>query len=489
MTLTILSQALPFPFDRFGPDITIQHLTPDPEQCRPHTLFLAIHGFQRDGHTALAQAIAGGATAFVIDNAHPEAASFLRERGLPFLTVSDSRIAEAHLTSRFWGDPHQSLHLTAVTGTNGKTSVTAMLEAIYTRAGYKAKTIGTLSGKLTTPDPAELYPLLRRFSDEGITHVFMEASSHALALGKLDPLTYDCGIFTNLTPEHLDFHHDMASYGAAKAKLFAKCRRAVLNADDPAMPRMAASATGHVITVSARQSAADFFAVNLVKNGSCGITYDLCTADAIFRIRSPIPGDFAVMNTMQAAVAAYTDGIPRDIIRGALGGFRGVKGRLESIELPTNDFAVYIDYAHTPDALDNILRTVRGFMSPSQRLVLLFGCGGDRDRTKRPLMGRIASQRADYVILTADNSRSERTADILNDILQGIEDSCSHTVIENRREAITYAITSAKEKDVILLCGKGHEEYEIMPDGIHPFSERAIVLEAAEKRLKSKGLY
>ena len=488
MTLTALSQALPFPFDRFGGEATVSHLTPNPEQCRPGSLFVAIRGFHRDAHSALAQAIAKGTTAFVIDDAHPDAATFLRERNLPFLTVPDSRIAEACLTSRLFGDPHKSLHLTAVTGTNGKTSVSAMLHAIYTRAGYRAETIGTLSGKLTTPDPAELYPLLRRFVDKGVTHVFMEASSHALALGKLEPLSYNCGIFTNLTPEHLDFHHDMTSYGAAKAKLFAKCRRSVLNADDPAMPLMAEAATGRVYTVSAGKPA-DFVATNFVKNGVYGITYDLCTSNAIFRIRSPIPGDFTVTNTMQAAVAAYTDGIPRDIIRGALGGFRGVKGRLESIDLPTNEFAVYIDYAHTPDALDNILRTVRGFMKPSQRLVLLFGCGGDRDHSKRPLMGRIASQGADYVILTADNSRSERTADILSDILRGIEDSCSHTVIENRREAITYAITSAKENDVILLCGKGHEEYEIMPDGIHPFSERAIVLEAVEKRLKSKGLY
>ena len=195
------------------------------------------------------------------------------------------------------------------------------------------------------------------------------------------------------------------------------------------------------------------------------------------------------MHTLEAAAAAFTDGISQDVIRGALCRFRGVKGRLERIQLPTNDFSVYIDFAHTPDALENLLNTVRGFLKANERLVLLFGCGGDRDKGKRPLMGEIASRLADYVIITSDNSRSELPSAIISDILSGVDAHCSHTVIENRRAAIEYAIHSAQSGDVILLAGKGHEEYEIRADGLHPFSEREIVMEETKKHLQNHGLY
>ena len=488
MTLSRLLGALPFPCRPLDADLPIAAVTPDPDRCTPGSLFIAIEGFHRDGHAAIPLAIRNGASAVVIHESRGELFPYLEACHLPYVTVPDTRSAEAYLTARIYGDPQQILKMTAVTGTNGKTSITAMLAAIYRMAQIPCETVGTLSGKMTTPDPATLYPLLASFVERGITHVFLEASSHALALGKLAPIEFDGAIFTNLTPEHLDFHRDMDAYAAAKAKLFAQARRAIINLDDPYALPMCRAAHGTVYTVGTHGSA-DFRITNILRHGSYGITYDLHTTNAVFRIRSPIPGLFTAMNTSEAAVAAYTDGIPRDLIRCALAAFRGVKGRLERMELPTNEFSVYIDYAHTPDALENILRTVRGFLNSSQRLVLLFGCGGDRDRSKRAPMGRIASQLADYVILTADNSRSERTSDILSEIREGIEEPCSYTVIESRQEAIIYAIESARPGDVILLCGKGHEEYEIMPDGVHPFSERSIVQDAVVKRLKSKGSY
>lgn len=489
MTFCELISSLPYPPVLFDGDPVITGITPDPTSCRPGFLYLCITGFHRDGHDAVEEALRAGAVAFVISDTRLDIAARLNAKKLPHLIVPDTRRAEAMLTSRFYHDPWKALKITAVTGTNGKTTVVSMLHAIYTMAGYQTAMIGTLTGTLTTPDPAELYPKLAEYRAQGITHVFMEASSHALFLGKLAPIQFETAIFTNLTPEHLDFHHTMAEYAAAKAQLFRQARHSILNADDPYASFMASHATGNIYTCSATGKDTDFAAIHLTKNGIYGSTYDFATTDCIFRIQTPIPGDFTIMNTLEATTAAFLAGIPKDRIRGTIGGFQGVKGRLERIPLPTNDYTVYIDFAHTPDALETILRTVRDFMTDNQRLVLLFGCGGDRDKGKRPQMGEIASRLADFIIVTADNSRSERTTDILADILAGFEENASHTVIENRREAIEYAISSALPGDVILLCGKGHEEYEILSDGIHPFSERDIVLAAAAKCLRAKGLY
>jgi len=470
-------------------DPAILGITPDPNLCQKGFLYVCIVGLRRDGHDAVGEALQNGAVACILSEDRPDTAAFLEERDVPYMAVADTRRAEAYLTSRFYGDPWQEMKITAVTGTNGKTSTVSMLEAIYAHAGYRTAVIGTLTGAMTTPDPALLYPELATIRDRGITHVFMEVSSHALALRKTAPIAFDAAVFTNLTPEHLDFHHTMEEYAAAKARLFRQAKRCILNADDPYASYMASHAAGKVYTCSAAGRDTDFRALHIKSNGVYGSSYDLTTQDRAFRIRTPIPGGFTVMNTMEAAVAAFTDGIPKDVIRGGLAGFRGVRGRLERIPLPTSDFAVYIDFAHTPDAMENILKTLRGFMSPKQRLVLLFGCGGDRDKTKRPVMGSIASRMADYVIVTADNSRSERTADILSDIMAGFDGTASHTVMENRKDAIEYAVASALPGDVILLCGKGHEEYEIMPDGTHPFSERDIVRNAVSRCLRAKGHY
>lgn len=489
MTFSALLSALPDAIPFLPSDPVITFLTPDPDRCTEETLFLCIPGFHRNGHDAIPQALAHGAVAFVIAEGYPTIESFLKERDLPYAVVSEPRSAEAYLTSRFYGDPWKELHITAVTGTNGKTTVVSMLSAIYETAGYRTATIGTLTGKLTTPDPAELYPLLASLREHHVSHVFMEVSSHALALGKTAPIRYEAAIFTNLTPEHLDFHGTMDAYAAAKAQLFPAAERVILNADDPYAETMAKNALGRIYRCSTLDPTAEFRALHILSNGPYGIAYDLATRDRVFRIRSSIPGRFTVMNTLLAATSAFCGGIPQDIIRGALCRFRGVKGRLERIDLPTNDFSVYIDFAHTPDALENILRTVRDFIRKDSRLVLLFGCGGDRDKSKRQVMGQIASRLADFVIVTSDNCRSEQPRDIIRDILTGIDENCSHTVIEDRRQAIEFAVRTALSGDVILLTGKGHEDYEIRADGIHPFSEREIVMQATKRYLKDHGLY
>lgn len=469
-------------------DINIDFVTPDPELCKENTLFICIKGFRRDGHLMISKALQKGAVACVIDDGRPEIEEQLNSLHIPYAVAPNTRVAEAYVTSAINGDPWRDLKITAVTGTNGKTSTVSMLCAIYEAAGYKCTTVGTLTGSMTTPDPATLYPLLASFRDQGITHVFMEASSHALALGKLAPIEFDCGIFTNLTPEHLDFHKTMDEYASAKAKLFSQVKRSVINADDH-YSRIMIAASNNPILCSANGTNVQFEARNICDNRIQGISYDLFTKDLVFKINSPIPGGFTVMNTLEAASAAYSDGIDHRTIMSALSRFMGVKGRLERVPLPTSDFTVYIDFAHTPDALENVLKTIRKFMKDNQRLVLLFGCGGDRDKTKRPVMGGIASRMADFVIVTSDNSRSENTADIIANILEGFDNSCPHTVIESRKEAITFAVTTAREGDVIVLAGKGHEEYEIMPDGVRPFSERNIALDASKQYLKEHGLY
>ena len=480
--LSLLRASLPS-----DPDVDL--VTPDPLLCRRSAVYLAVTGFRRNGHDVLPLAVSRGAVAFVIEDGHPSTEEYLIKNALPYAVCSNAREAEAFLISMLLGHPSRKLSVTAVTGTNGKTTVTSMLAAIYRLAGKKCRTIGTLSGSLTTPDPPELYPLLAEYEKEGVEHVFMEASSHALALSKLAPIVFDNALFTNLTPEHLDFHKSMRAYAEAKAKLFTKAKRSVILLDSPYARDMINASKGEVFTCSVKDPDADFVARNEKRNGRFGISYDVATRDRVFRVGCPVPGDFTVANTLLAASTAYLDGIPPHVIRAALDGFAGVKGRLERVGLPTNDFSVYIDYAHTPDALETILKTVRGFLNPAQRLVLLFGCGGDRDKSKRPIMGEIASRLADFVILTADNSRSEKTEDILNDILSGFDETTSHTVFLSRKEAIEYAVTTAMTGDVILLCGKGHEEYEITSEGKRPFSEREIVLAATEKHLRSKGLY
>ncbi len=485
-------------FSKLTQDAEIRSFSFDPEIGRiesnselvlPSSLFVCISGLKHDSHNFIDEALSRGASAVVIDESRGELIKSLEEKGVPFAVYPNTRRAEAVLTSRFCGDPHKKLKIFGVTGTNGKTSTVSFLNCIFTRAGYNCRTIGTLTGKLTTPDPCELYPLLSEYAESGVEYLFMEVSSHALYLEKTAPIEFECGIFTNLTPEHLDFHETMESYAEAKSRLFKASKRSVINLDSDYSEIIAKSAGRKVFFCSQSSENADFSAKNIVENGIYGIRYDLEAKDLIFKIRSMIPGRFTVMNTLEAAAAAITEGISPEVIRGAVGGFQGVRGRLERIRIPTNDFSVYIDFAHTPDALENILKTVKGFISAEQRLVLVFGCGGDRDKTKRPLMGETAATLSDFVIVTSDNSRSEEPENIISDIVKGISHGCPYTVIENRKEAIEYAVENARRGDVILLAGKGHEEYEITKFGKKPFSERELVLKATEKYIKSRGMY
>ena len=476
-------------------DMQIHGIASDSRRVEKGDLFVCIRGLREDGHDYLRAAISAGAVAVVTEEGRGEI-----PEGPVHITVPDTRAALARLYHAWYGYPGDRLRLIAVTGTNGKTSVSFMLRAIWEASLEPCGLIGTVAcdsggrrlqsssveslANMTTPDPQDLYRLLAEMARDGVRTVIMETTSHALALGKLDALHFDAAIFTNLTPEHLDFHGSMETYFDAKAKLFERCDLAILNGDDAWAMRLRERLRCAVRICSVRGGEADYIAEDIRDGGVEGISYRLHSKDAHMRISCRIPGAFTVMNSLQAAVLALESGKSPACIHDALRTLDGVQGRMERVRLPLGaEFSVFIDYAHTPDALENLLRAARGFCRSEQRLVVLFGCGGDRDRGKRPVMGALASELADYAVITSDNSREERTEEIIEAIVAGIKQTGrkNYTVLPDRREAIEYVLSHAQKGDVILLAGKGHETYEINRTGRHPFDERAIVQEIAER--------
>ena len=481
-------------------DLEIMGITSDSRRVKPGDLFVCIRGLHEDGHRYMQDALHAGAAAVMT-----ESACDCVPDGVPHITVPSTRSALAKLYHAWYGRPGDRLRLIAVTGTNGKTSVSFMLRAIWENALERCGLIGTVHcyscgrllehrspdslANMTTPDPENLYRLLAEMEADGAKTVIMEATSHALSLGKLDALHFDAAIFTNLTPEHLDFHGDMEHYFEAKAKLFRMCDLAIINLDDPWAERLAACVQGSVRFCSIHAEQADYVARQIEDRGMEGISYLLKGKQAEMRITCRIPGMFSVMNTLQAATLALERGKLPACIHDAIASLNGVQGRMERVRLPPEaEFSVFVDYAHTPDALENLLRAARGFCKKENRLVLLFGCGGDRDKSKRPRMGKIASALADFVIITSDNSRTEEPMAIIEEILVGMSDRDAnhYRVICDRKEAIQYALEQAQCGDVILLAGKGHETYEINKTGRHPFDEKEIVAQIAEQLLASK---
>ena len=432
-----------------------------------------------DGHSFCCSARDNGAVLLVVE----EITECVKKSALPYIMVKSTRRALALMCAKHAGNPERALKLIGVTGTNGKTSTCGILKEIYKKAGVKAESLGTLDGGLTTPDPEDFFPIIRSMFDRGVQTVCMEVSSHSLALDKLYGVKFEGGIFTNLTPEHLDFHRDMNEYCEIKAKLFSKCKWGLYNIDDKYGNRVSLKSNGIDYTYSINANS-DFKAINYVPKGTYGFEYELAIRNRKILINSNLTGIFNVYNTMAAASAAYLDGIDREMIENGVKSVDGVNGRLERLSLGDIPFSVFIDYAHTPDALRNVLECVRSFRKNNQKITVLFGCGGDRDKSKRRIMGNIASELADNVIVTSDNSRSEVPSDIIDEIMLGIDKEKPHTVIEDRKRAIEYAIENGEVGDIILLCGKGHEDYEIGKFGKRYFSEKEIAANAVSKRFK-----
>ena len=427
----------------------------DSRKVTENSLFVAISGFASDGNRFIPMALGKGAVA-VVTAKKPE-------EEVPYILVDSDRMALAMLGCNFYGHPAKAMTMIGVTGTNGKTSTTLLLKQVLEKTmGAKVGLIGTMANMVgdevipterTTPESFELQGLFARMRDAGCSHVVMEVSSHAVTLDRIGGVHFDIAAFTNLTEDHLDFHKTMDAYCDAKAELFRRCGKAVINTDDSYAPRFLNAASCPVLT-TAVNGKADLQAEN-VELLSDGIRY---TVDNV-SIHVPIPGRFTVYNTLTVLGIARQLGLSLSDAAEALKTVEGVKGRIEVVPTPGKEYTVLIDYAHTPDGLENVLSSVRDFCKG--RIISVFGCGGDRDPIKRPIMGHIGVKLADFAVITSDNPRTENPMAIIEDILKGVkEEDGAYIVVEDRKTAIRYAMDIAQKDDIIVLAGKGHETYQ-----------------------------
>ena len=427
-------------------------------QVEPGDLFVAIVGYETDGHKYIPDAISRGAGVILCEKEMPE--------GTPWIRVASTRLALAQLGANWYGHPAKSMKMVGITGTNGKTSVTYLLKSMLETQGAKVGLIGTICNLIgdeelpterTTPESFELQGILAQMRDKGCTHVVMEVSSHALYLDRTATIPFTVGAFTNLTEDHLDFHKTMENYRKAKSLLFSQCEDGVFNLADPATPKMLEEAKCRCATFG---EGGDIWAENVILE-SDHVEMDVREGDLSGKLRIGIPGRFTVSNGLMAFAIGRKLGMDFQTALDALSQAKGVKGRVEVVPTPGKDYTVLIDYAHTPDGLENVLRSVKDFAKG--RVILVFGCGGDRDNKKRPMMGEIAVKYADLTIVTSDNPRTEEPMAIIEQILGGIKTAPeTYIVEENRRKAIALALRLGQKDDMIILAGKGHETYQII---------------------------
>ena len=465
-------------------DLHITGVTGDSRKVKPGFVFLCIAGTNADGHTFIEKAVDNGAIAAIVEYV-PEGCS------IPCIVCPNTRLAASFVFSNWFGRPQDAMTMVGITGTNGKTSTTYMLRSIFEAAGKSVGVIGTIqtgwAGKsiemgMTTPDPERLFSTLAQMKSDGVEYVFMEVSSHSLCLGRVAPIHFAASAYTNLTPEHLDFHKTMEEYAMAKEILFTMSDMGVFCIDDPYVKAAAEKKLCKTYTVSSTETG-DYSATNIFCESMSGVAYQLRTPDLRdLKVTCPIAGRFTVNNTMGAIVLSLLLGIDEATVLSAIAMMGGVPGRVERVTPPNFPISVIIDYAHTPDALENVINTLLQARKSNQRLTVLFGCGGDRDKTKRPIMGEIATRLADRTIITSDNSRSEEPEAIIQDILVGVHSDANTEVIIHRKEAIAHAVETAWEDEIILIAGKGHENYEITKEGKLPFSEKDEVAKAIQKR-------
>ena len=441
------------------PELDIDNVYYDSRKVTPGSLFTAVSGFAADGNRFIPMALSKGA-AVVVTAQKPR-------ENVPYVLVESDRLALALLGCNFFGRPAESMTMIGITGTNGKTSVTLLLKQVLESClGAKVGLIGTVANMVgqevipterTTPESFELQSLFAKMRDAGCSHVVMEVSSHAIALERVGGIRFDVAAFTNLTEDHLDFHKTMDSYCETKAELFRRCDRAVVNADDAYAGRILSAAACPVLMTSV--TAGTGLHAEKVELLSEGIRFAAVLGQEKTEVRLPIPGRFTVYNALTVLGAAHQLGIPLEQSARALESVQGVKGRVEVVPTPGMPYSVLIDYAHTPDGLENVLRSVRDFCKG--RLIAVFGCGGDRDPIKRPIMGSIGVRLSDLAVITSDNPRTEEPMAIIRDILQGVKkEDGEYIVMEDRRAAIRYAMDIAKKDDIIVLAGKGHETYQ-----------------------------
>ncbi len=463
--------------ERFS-ETEISGITCDSRHVTEGSVFVCINGAADDGHKYAKSAYEKGAAVIICE----------KDVGVDNqIFVEDSRKVFALCSAKWFSEPQKKLKVIGVTGTNGKTSVSYMLKSILENCGHKVGLVGTiqnmiadevLPSKNTTPSAYELQSIFSLMVAAGCDYCVMEVSSHALDQDRAYGVEFEAGLFTNLTQDHLDYHITMDNYLKAKRKLFSMCKVAVMNCDDSYFGEMSSGLNCDVFTYSTKDGKADFFADNIVLRPD-RTTFDLVGDGFNKTISASIGGKFTPYNALCAAACAVKLGFSVESIAEGFAKMSGVKGRAEVVPCD-KDFTIIIDYAHTPDGLENILKTFSD--CEKNRLIVLFGCGGDRDRTKRPKMGAIAADNADYVIVTSDNPRTEEPRAIINDILEGMKNcKVPYEVIENRVEAIKKAVQIAEKDDIIVLAGKGHETYQILKSGTIHLDEREVVAEALQE--------
>lgn len=443
-------------------------------EVKPGNIFVCIKGFKTDGHKYAEDAVSKGAIAIMAEKD-------MSELGVTCIVCDNTRLALAKAAATFYGHPEKSFKLIGITGTNGKTTTTYLVKSVLESMGKKVGLIGTnqnmigteiIPSKHTTPDSLELMQLFSHMADKGAEYVVMEVSSHSLALDRVTACTFDVGGFTNITQDHLDFHETMEKYLEAKGGLYKISKSGVVNADDTgAEYLLSVSACESMITYGIEKEC-DMRASN-VRLSEKGVAFEVGYEGETYGVELGIPGEFSVYNALTALGCLVAVGVPMAKAVEGLKSARGVKGRVELVDTG-KDFSVIIDYAHTPDGLYNVIRTVRGFCKG--RIITVFGCGGDRDATKRPKMGRIAAELSDFCVVTSDNPRTENPETIIEQVLEGVKNGgCEYAVVTNRFAAIEYALDIAKKDDIVLLAGKGHETYQILADRTIDFDEREIV--------------
>ena len=464
-------------------DIEIDNVQYDSRKVESNGLFVCVRGFNVDGHDYIPNAVDKGAVAFIVEED-------IYVEGCTFIKVDDTRRAMASVADNFYNNPTKELNVIGVTGTNGKTSITNYIKDILNLNNEKIGLIGTIKiaigdkeiqSNSTTPESIDLQGYFKEMLDSGCKYCAMEVSSHSLELNRVDDSEFKLGIFTNLTPDHLDFHKDLEEYRKAKEKLFYKTTLAnIINIDDEGGKKIYENIKGLKTPVYTYgiDNVADFYAKDIHINYK-GVSYTLVTPTYECNMYVPVPGKFTVYNSLAVAAACYLLGIDKEVIVKGFESTKGVAGRFESVP-NDKEISVIVDYAHTPDALENILKTAQGFAKGD--IITVFGCGGDRDKSKRPIMGSIAQEYSNYCVVTSDNPRTENPSAIIKDILNGLnKEKVNFEVVEDRKEAIRTAIKRAKKGDVVIIAGKGHENYQIIGKTKYHFDDKEVAIECLKE--------
>lgn len=459
----------------------ITRIVYDSRRAVPGSLFVCIDGFKTDGHKYIQSAMDNGATAFLVSKDVPIL------ENMTVIKVPDTRYALAHVSAAYFGHPSESFTLVGVTGTKGKTTITYMIKSILEKAGQTVGLIGTVANIIgsekipaqrTTPESLDLQELFDNMKEKGADTVVMEVSSQGLKLHRVAASSFDIGVFTNLSEDHIggNEHPDMEDYLKSKIKLFSMAKRGLVNIDSEYAKRVLDESKCPCMTFGV-ENKADIYAENIVTHAD-SVEFDVKTPWFSDHVKVSVPGRFSVYNALAAIGVAGMMGIEPEHITDGLKEIH-IPGRAEVVPTPKKPYTVMVDYAHTPDSLKNILLTVKEFVP--NRLICVFGCGGDRDRSKRPQMGRISGEIADITVITSDNPRTEEPMAIIKDIEEGIKQTNGqYIIIQDRTEAIRYAMTIAQKGDIIVLAGKGHETYQIFKDKTIHYDEREIVKEILE---------